>query len=141
MHLNKIRQVHTFGHPHQYLLQPPFVKITASRRFLLPLMSVWFLDEGILDHSSLQNISSSVRFDGCLAWTARFKSSHRFSIIFKSGDWDGHSRRLYLFHCINALVDLEQLFGSFSCWNTQLPRNFNFVTFLNIIFMSLLILG
>src|SRR4029434_4313082 len=85
MHLNKIRQVHTFGHPHQYLLQPPFVKITASRRFLLPLMSVWFLDEGILDHSSLQNISSSVRFDGCLAWTARVKSSHRFSIIFKSG--------------------------------------------------------
>ena len=85
MHLNKIRQVHTFGHPHQYLLQPPFVKITASRRFLLPLMSVWFLDEGILDHSSLQNISSSVRFDGCLAWTARFNSSHRFSIIFKSG--------------------------------------------------------
>src|SRR4029434_814119 len=60
-------QVHTFGHPHQYLLQPPFVKITASRRFLLPLMSVWILDEGILDHSSLQNICSSVRFDGCLA--------------------------------------------------------------------------
>src|SRR4029434_5628466 len=80
---------------HQYLLEPPFAKITASRRLLWPLMSVWILDEGILDHSSLQNISSSVRFDGCLARTARFNSSHRFSIIFKSGDWDGHSRTLY----------------------------------------------
>ena len=27
-------------------------------------MSVWILDEGILDDSSLQYISSSVRFDG-----------------------------------------------------------------------------
>lgn len=43
-------------------------------------MSVWILDEAILDHSSLQNISSLVRFDGCQAWTARFKSPHRFSI-------------------------------------------------------------
>ena len=91
-------------------------------------MSVWILDDGILDHFSLQNISSSVRFDGCRAWTACFKSSHRFSMIFRSGDWDGHSRTLYLFLCMNAWVDFEQCFGSLSCWNIQPRRNFNFMT-------------
>ena len=91
-------------------------------------MRVWILVEGIFDHSSLQNISSSVRFDGFRAWTARFRSHHRFSIIFRSGDWDGHSRTLYLFLCMNALVDFERCLGSLSCWSIQPRRNFNFVT-------------
>jgi len=84
-------------------------------------MSVWILDEGILDHFSWQNTSSSVRLDGFQAWTARFKSSHSFSMIFKSGDWDGHSRTLYLYN-------FERCFGSLSCWNIQPLRYFDFMT-------------
>ncbi len=50
------------------------------------------LDLGILCHSSLQILSSSVRLDGKRWWTAIFRSLQRCSIGFKSGLWLGHSR-------------------------------------------------
>ncbi len=43
------------------------------------------LDLGILCHSSLQILSSSVRLDGKRWWTAIFRSLQRCSIGFKSG--------------------------------------------------------
>ncbi len=45
------------------------------------------LDLGILCHSSLQILSSSVRLDGKRWWTAIFRSLQRCSIGFKSGLW------------------------------------------------------
>ncbi len=50
------------------------------------------LDLGILCHSSLQILPSSVRLDGKRWWTAIFRSLQRCSIGFKSGLWLGHSR-------------------------------------------------
>ena len=50
------------------------------------------LDLGILCHSSLQILSSSVRLDGERWWTAIFRSLQRCSIGFRSGLWLGQSR-------------------------------------------------
>ncbi len=49
------------------------------------------LDLGILCHSSLRILSSSVRLNGKRWWTAIFRSLQRCSIGFKSGLWLGHS--------------------------------------------------
>ena len=131
-YLKKIRRCINLGTPtekwHQYLVDPPFAEITASKHFLKPPMRVWILVEFIFDHSSLQNISSSVRCDGFRAWTARYKSHHRCSIIFRSGDWDGHSRTFYLFLCMNSIVDFEWCLGSLSGWNIQPLCKLHFVT-------------
>ncbi len=57
------------------------------------------LDLGILCHSSLEILSSSVRLDVKRWWTAIFRSLQRCSIGFKSGLWLGHSRTVTdLFH-------------------------------------------
>ncbi len=60
------------------------------------------LDLGILCHSSLQILSTSVRLDGKRWWTAIFRSLQRCSIGFKSG--------LILAVCL----------GSLSCWKVYL---------------------
>ncbi len=65
------------------------------------------LDLGILCHSSLQILSSSVRLDGKRWWTAIFRSLQRCSIGFKSGLWLGHSRQSQSF--------VKPLLRYFSC--------------------------
>ncbi len=72
---------------------------------------------GILCHSSLQILSSSVRLDGKRWWTAIFRSLQRCSIGFKSGLWLGHSRTVtellwshsfvILAVCLGVIVLLE----------------------------------
>ncbi len=47
---------------------------------------------GSFSHSSLQDLSSSIRLDGKRRCTAIFRSLQRCSIGFKSGLWLGHSR-------------------------------------------------
>ncbi len=63
---------------------------------------------GILCHSSLQILSSSVRLDGKRWWTAIFRSLQRCSIGFKSGLWLGHSRTV-------TEVVVKPLLRYFSC--------------------------
>ncbi len=76
----------------QYLVEAPFWFNTAMSLFGKDATSFSHLDLGILCHSSLQILSSSVRLDGKRWWTAIFRSLQRCSIGFKSGLWLGHSR-------------------------------------------------
>ncbi len=69
---------------------------------------------GILCHSSLQILSSSVRLDGKRWWTAIFRSLQRCSIGFKSGLWLGHQEQsrsvvkplLRYFSCVLRVIVL-----------------------------------
>ncbi len=70
------------------------------------------LDLGILCHSSLQIISSSVRLDGKRWWTAIFRSLQRCSIGFKSGLWLGHSRTVTELLWSHSFVILAVCLGS-----------------------------
>ncbi len=72
-------------------------------------------------HSSLQILSKSLRFLGCLMETRTFSSLHRFSMGLRSGDWLGHSRTLMCFFLSHSFVALAVCFGSLSCWKTH-PR-------------------
>ncbi len=65
------------------------------------------LDLGILCHSSLQILSSSVRLDGKRWWTAIFRSLQRCLIGFKSGLWLGHSRTVTELLWSHSFVILE----------------------------------
>ncbi len=78
------------------------------------------LDLGILCHSSLQIISSSVRLDGKRWWTAIFRSLQRCSIGFKSGLWLGHSRTVTELLWSHSFVILAVCLGSLSCWKVNL---------------------
>ncbi len=79
------------------------------------------LDLGILCHSSLQILSSSVRLDGKRWWTAIFRSLQRCSIGFKSGLWLGHSRTVTELLWSHSFVILAVLcLGSLSCWKVNL---------------------
>ena len=75
------------------------------------------LDLGILFHSSLQILSSSVRLDGECWWTAIFRSLQRCSIGFRSGLWLGQSRMVTVCH---SFVILAVCLGSLSCWKVNL---------------------
>ncbi len=74
------------------------------------------LDLGILRHSSLQILSSSVRLDGKRWWTAIFRSLQRCSIGFKSWLWLGHSRTVIVleWNCSRTVV-MKPLLRYFSC--------------------------
>ncbi len=78
------------------------------------------LDLGILCHSSLQILSSSVRLDGKRWWTAIFRSLQRCSIGFKSGLWLGHSRTVTELLWSHSVVILAVCLGSLSCWKVNL---------------------
>ncbi len=78
------------------------------------------LDLGILCHSSLQILSSSVRLDGKRWWTAIFRSLQRCSIGFKSGLWLGHSRTVTELLGSHSFVFLAVCLGSLSCWKVNL---------------------
>ncbi len=78
------------------------------------------LDLGILCHSSLQILSSSVRLDGKRWWTAIFRSLQRCSIGFKSGLWLGHSRTVTELLWSHSFVNLAVCLGSLSCWKVNL---------------------
>ncbi len=78
------------------------------------------LDLGILCHSSLQILSSSVRLDGKCWWTAIFRSLQRCSIGFKSGLWLGHSRTVTELLWSHSFVILAVCLGSLSCWKVNL---------------------
>ncbi len=75
---------------------------------------------GILCHSSLQILSSSVRLDGKHWWTAIFRSLQRCSIGFKSGLWLGHSRTVTELLWSHSFVILAVCLGSLSCWKVNL---------------------
>ncbi len=75
---------------------------------------------GILCHSSLQILSSSVRLDGKRWWTAIFRSLQRCSIGFKSGLWLGHSRTVTELLWSHSFVILAVCLGSLSCWKVNL---------------------
>ncbi len=78
------------------------------------------LDLGILCHSSLQILSSSVRLDGKRWWTAIFRSLQRCSIGFKSGLWLDHSRTVTELLWRHSFVILAVCLGSLSCWKVNL---------------------
>ncbi len=78
------------------------------------------LDLGILCHSSLQILSSSVRLDGKRWWTAIFRSLQRCSIGFKSELWLGHSRTVTELLWSHSFVILAVCLGSLSCWKVNL---------------------
>ncbi len=78
------------------------------------------LDLGILCHSSLQILSSSVRLDGKRWWTAIFRSLQRCSIGFKSGLCLGHSRTVTELLWSHSFVILAVCLGSLSCWKVNL---------------------
>ncbi len=78
------------------------------------------LDLGILCHSSLQILSSSVRLDGKRWWTAIFRSLQRSSIGFKSGLWLGHSRTVTELLWSHSFIILAVCLGSLSCWKVNL---------------------
>ncbi len=75
---------------------------------------------GILCHSSLQILSSSVRLDGKRWWTAIFRSLQRCSIGFKSGLWLGHSRTVTELLWSHSFIILAVCLGSLSCWKVNL---------------------
>ncbi len=77
------------------------------------------LDLGILYHSSLQILSSSVRLDGKRWWTAIFRSLQRCSIGFKSGLWLGHSITVTELWS-HSFVILAVCLASLSCWKVNL---------------------
>ncbi len=60
-------------------------------------------------------------FWGCRWATQSFNFLHRFSIVFRSGDWLGHSRTLKCFSRSHSLVALAVCLGSLPRWKTQ-PR-------------------
>ena len=66
--------------------------------------------------------------------------SRHFSMLFKAGDWDGHSRTVYLCLCMNSSVDFEKML-----WIVTMPlwivTMLWLVTTLNIVLKNLLILG
>src|SRR4029434_8947420 len=82
------------------------------------LVNTW---HGIGDHSSIQYLSRSFRFQGQCLWTLIFSSSHRFSMGFRSGDCDGHGKTFILRSVNHFCVDFEVCFRSLSCWQVQ-PR-------------------
>ncbi len=65
--------------------------------------------------------TNPLRFRGWHLATRTFRSLHRFSMGFRSGDWLGHSRTLMCFFLSHSFVALAMCFGSLSCWNTH-PR-------------------
>jgi len=67
-------------------------------------------------HSSLQNLSSSIRLDGEHRCTAIFRSLQRCSIGFKSGLWLGHSRTFTELAHSHSFVIFAVCLGSLSDW-------------------------
>ena len=58
------------------------------------------IEQGIWDHSSVQNLPRSPRVLDPLFWTLLFRPSHRFLMKFRWGEWDGKSLILWsLNHC------------------------------------------
>ena len=70
----------------------------------------------IWDHSSLQYLS---RVLGPLLCYLLLGSTHRLSMGFRSGDWDGHGRRFILYSVNLFCVDLYIRFGPLSCWRSN----------------------
>ncbi len=102
------------------LVEAPFWFNTAMSLFGKDATSFSHLDLGILCHSSLQILSSSVRLDGKRWWTAIFRSLQRCSIGFKSGLWLGHSRTVTELLWSHSFVILAVCLGSLSCWKVNL---------------------
>ncbi len=94
--------------------------ITASSLFVYDATSLAHLFLGSSSHSSLQDLSSSIRSDGERRCTAIFRSLQRCSIGFKSGLWLGHSRTFTELSCSHSFVILAVCLGSLSCWKMNL---------------------
>ncbi len=94
------------------------------------------LDLGILCHSSLQILSSSVRLDGKRWWKAIFRSLQRCSIGFKSGLWLGHSRTVTELLWSHSFVILAVCLGSLSCWKVNLQAQSEVLSTLEKVFVQ-----
>lgn len=88
----------------QYHMEHPLAFITANKHFWWMLTSFLHFSIGIFAHSSCAKASSSL------------KSHQRFSVGFKSDDWEGHSRTFQDLFLNQALTDLAVCLGSLSCW-------------------------
>ena len=81
----------------QYMLCPPLACITARTRLGIDSINRRIRSCGILPHSCSRACGSSCRVCGA-SWrlrTRRSKSSHKWSIGFKSGDLDGQGALLH----------------------------------------------
>ncbi len=108
-----VLSIQTFA---QYLVEAPFWFNTAMS--LLGKMQQVYL--GILCHSSLQILSSSVRLDGKRWWTAIFRSLQRCSIGFKSGLCWAIQEQSQSCCDSHSFVILAVCLGSLSCWKVNL---------------------
>lgn len=74
-------------------------------------------------HSSLQNISSSIRLDRGCWYTVIFRCFQSCSIRFKSGLLLGHSRAFTESSQRNSFVIFALCLASLSCWKANLHPN------------------
>jgi len=103
----------------QYWVEASFWASTAMSLLRNDATSFSHLELGILGHSFLQILASSVRLDGEHWWRAIFRILQRCSIGFRSGLWLGQSRmvtELFRSHSVILAVCL----GSLSCWKVNL---------------------
>src|SRR4029434_3806788 len=80
------------------------------------LVNTW---HGILVHSSIAVSLQILQIPWSTLVTLLFSSSHRFSIGFRSGDFDGHDKAFILRSVNHFCVDIEVCFGSLTCWKVQ----------------------
>ena len=102
--------------------------MTCCGPVVYSVTTFWQRSLRILAHSSWAMVSSSAMFLGLCAAAALFRFHHRFSIGFKSGDCDDHSRIFQPFFPNQAFVDLDVCLGSLPCWNVQWCPSFKFYT-------------
>ena len=107
----------------QYFVAWSLFAITACIRFLYQVIRFWHRVGEIFAHSSVQRVSKSFKFLGCLLLTLIFNSFHKFSIGLRSGDWLGHGKIATLLSSNHFDVALAVCFGSLSCWNTKFCPN------------------
>ena len=108
------RKIYLFK-SHQYLVGPPLLIITASKR--LPMLSTRFSQTSFgMEYQAfcILLFKSEIR-EIALLLMRRPTISHRFSMGFKSEDWATHGNLSIPFSC-NQLVTIRAVcFGSLSC--------------------------
>ncbi len=116
----KKSHVHKYSAFAQYFVEAPLAPITALSLFEYDATSLAHLFLGSFSHSSLQDLSSSIRLDGERRCTAIFRSLQRCSIGFKSGLWLGHSRTFTELSCSHSFVILAVCLASLPYWKVNL---------------------
>lgn len=108
---------------HQQNNSDTFLELWWEHKFTL-MWNFLHLFVGIFA-SSCTKTPSSMMFEVFCETTSFFKSHKRFSMRFKSGDWEGHSKTLQDLFLKQDLADLKMCLGSLFCWKVQWsPRHF-----------------